>query len=261
MLCDRRLVGGLFSTTPQSRVHREPGRRSHLGRLLVVHRKGELTLPALLFGNVYERFAPLNFAAALASRPRARRRDVHPFRLSGPVGAKMAAVALLSCGRGWSWFGRRRRARPLARILVAYWFATLIGFASTRETWLGNVSSSVFSLTHFSRFFAARVRPFVPIEWAVSEQRTAALKTCGAGLRNRPCGPGRGAHRACGARQVVSTAGRRPNRFGVSQEWFLERWSSSHHCGPVKDANSISRRVLFLGAYLPLTLRPPARLR
>jgi hypothetical protein len=216
-----------------------------------------LGVAAWLFGNVYERVAPLNVAARALDRTLARR-NVQPFTYPTRLG-QWPAVALLLV---WSWmelvWAQAKEPRTLALILVAYIVATLVGCALYgAETWLGNVELfSVLSRT-FSRFSPLELRPFVPEEWAVSGQRSARLRTYGAGLRTDPELPDGGAAFVLTALATVVFDGwSSTNRFGTFQEWFWQRWSFlAHHVSVLQTLSMLAVVVMFVGAYLFVTRR------
>jgi hypothetical protein len=169
------------------------------------------------------------------------------------------AVALLVV---WSWlelvWTQAKDPRTLALILLAYMIATLVGCALYgAETWLGNVELfSVVSRT-FSRFSPLELRPFVPEEWAVSEQRSARLRPYGAGLRTDPALPVGGAAFVLTALATVVFDGwSSTNRFGTFQEWFWKRWSFlANHVSVLQTLSMLAVVVLFVGAYLLVTRR------
>jgi hypothetical protein len=245
------LIGGLFSTTAESQEFIE----NPVDVLAWVDFWVGLGIAAWLVGNVYERVAPLNIAARAVDRALARR-GVQPFPYPARLG-QWPAVALLLV---WSWmelvWAQAKEPRTLALILVAYMIATLVGCALYgSETWLGNVELfSVLSRT-FSRFSPLELRPFVPEEWAVSEQRSARLRTYGAGLRTDPRLPDGGAAFVLAALATVVFDGwSSTNRFATFQEWFWQRWSFlAHHVSVLQTLSLLAVVVLFVGAYLLVT--------
>jgi hypothetical protein len=247
------LVGGLFSTTAQSQEFIE----NPVDVLTWVDFWVGLGIAAWLIGNVYERVAPLNVAARAVDRVLARR-GVQPLPYPARLG-QWPAVALLLV---WSWlelvWAQAKEPRTLALILLAYMIATLVGCALYgAETWLGNVELfSVLSRT-FSRFSPLELRPFVPEEWAVSEQRSARLRPYGAGLRTDPSLPDGGAAFVLTALATVVFDGwSSTNRFATFQEWFWQRWSFlAHHVAVLQTLSMLAVVVLFVAAYLLVTRR------
>lgn len=245
------LAGGLFSTTAQSQEFLE----NPVDVLTWVDFWVGLGIAAWLVGNVYERVAPLNVAARALDRALARG-GVQPFPYPVRLG-QWPAVGLLLV---WSWmelvWAQAKEPRTLALILIAYMVATLVGCALFgAETWLGNVELfSVLSRT-FSRFSPLELRPFVPEEWAVSEQRSARLRPYGAGLRTDPALPDGGAAFVLTALATVVFDGwSSTNRFGTFQEWFWQRWSFlAHHVSVLQTLSMLAVVVLFVGAYLLVT--------
>jgi hypothetical protein len=252
------IIGGLFSTSAQSQEFIE----NPVDVLTWVDFWVGLGIAAWLIGNVYERVAPLNVAARALDRALARR-DVQPFGYPARLG-QWPAVALLLV---WSWmelvWAQAKEPRTLGLILVAYIVATLVGSAVYgAETWLGNVELfSVLSRT-FSRFSPLELRPFVPEEWAVSERRTARLRTYGAGLRTYGAGlrtdpalPDGGAAFVLAALATVVFDGwSSTNRFGTFQQWFWDRWAFlAHHVAVLQTLSMLAVVVLFVGAYLLVT--------
>jgi len=247
------LVGGLFATTSQSQEFIE----NPVDVLTWVDFWVGLGIAAWLVGNVYERVAPLNVAARVLDRALARR-GVQPLAYPVRLG-QWPAVALLLV---WSWlelvWAQAKEPRTLALILLAYMIATLVGCALYgAETWLGNVELfSVLSRT-FSRFSPLELRPFVPEEWAVSEQRSARLRLWGAGLRTDPALPAGGAPFVLTALATVVFDGwSSTDRFATFQEWFWQRWSFlAHHVSVLQTLSMLAVVVLFVGAYLLVTRR------
>jgi hypothetical protein len=251
------LIGGLFSTTAESQEFIE----NPITVLTWVDFWVGLGIAAWFVGNVYERVSPLNVAARALDRVLARRGVqplVYPARL-----AQWPAVALLLV---WSWmeliWAPAKEPRILALILIGYIVATLVGCALYgAEAWLGNVELfSVFSRT-LSRFSPLELRPFVPEEWAVSEQRAARLRPYGAGLRTDPPLPDGGAAFVIAALATVVFDGwSSTDRFATFQEWFWQRWSVlAHHVSILQTLSMLAVVVLFVGAYLLVT-RTHARL-
>jgi hypothetical protein len=112
----------------------------------------------------------------------------------------------------------------------------------------------VFSRT-LSRFSPLELRPFVPEEWAVSEQRTARLRPYGTGLRTDPSLPDGGAAFVIAALATVVFDGwSSTDRFATFQEWFWQRWSFlAHHVSILQTLSMLAVVVLFVGAYLLVT--------
>jgi hypothetical protein len=247
------LIGGLFSTSAESQEFLE----SPVDVLAWVDFWVGLGIAAWLVGNVYERVAPLNVAARALDRALARR-NVQPLPYPSQLG-QWPAVALLLV---WSWmelvWAQAKEPRTLALVLVAYIVATLVGCALYgAEAWLGNVELfSVLSRT-FSRFSPLELRPFVPEEWAASAQRSARLRTYGAGLRTDPPLPDGGAAFVLAALATVVFDGwSSTNRFGTFQEWFWQRWSFlAHHVSVLQTLSMLAVVVVFVGAYLLVTRR------
>ncbi len=245
------LVGGLFATTPQSQEFIE----NPVDVLTWVDFWVGLGIVAWLVGNVYERVAPLNVAARAVDRALARR-GVQPFAYPAWLG-QWPAVALLLV---WSWlelvWAQAKEPRTLALILIAYMVATLAGCALYgAETWLGNVELfSVLSRT-FSRFSPLELRPFVPEEWAVSEERTARVRAYGGGLRTDPALPDGGAAFVLTALATVVFDGwSSTDRFATFQEWFWQRWSFlANHVSVLQTLSMLAVVLLFVGAYLLVT--------
>ncbi len=245
------LIGGLFSTTPQSQEFIE----NPVDVLTWVDFWVGLGIAAWLVGNVYERVAPLNVAARAVDRALARR-EVQPFVYPARLG-QWPAVALLLV---WSWlelvWAQAKEPRTLALILIAYLVATLVGCALYgAETWLGNVELfSVLSRT-FSRFSPLELHPFVPEEWAVSEQRAARVRTYGAGLRTDPALPeGGSAFVLAALATVVFDGWSSTNRFGTFQEWFWQRWSFlANHVSILQTLSMLVVVLVFVGAYVLVT--------
>jgi hypothetical protein len=247
------LIGGLFSTTAQSQEFIE----NPVDVLTWVDFWVGLGIAAWLVGNVYERVAPLNVAARAVDRALARR-GVQPLPYPARLGQWPAVAVLLV----WSWlelvWAQAKEPRTLALILLAYMIATLVGCALYgAETWLGNVELfSVLSRT-FSRFSPLELRPFVPEEWEVSEQRAAHLRPYGAGLRTDPPLPDGGAAFVLTAlASVVFDGWSSTDRFATFQEWFWQRWSFlAHHVAVLQTLSMLAVVVLFVGAYLLVTRR------
>jgi hypothetical protein len=245
------LIGGIFSTTAQSQEFIE----NPVDVLTWVDFWVGLGIAAWLVGDVYERVSPLNVAARTLDRALARR-NVQPFAYPARLG-QWPAVGLLLV---WSWlelvWAQAKEPRTLALILIAYIVATLVGCALYgAETWLGNVELfSVLSRT-FSRFSPLELRPFVPEQWAVSEQRSARLRIYGAGLRTDPALPDGGAAFVLTALATVVYDGwSSTNRFGTFQEWFWQRWSFlAQHVSVLQTLSMFVVVVLFVGAYLLVT--------
>jgi hypothetical protein len=247
------LAGGLFSTSAESQEFIE----NPVDVLTWVDFWVGLGIAAWLVGNVYERVAPLNVAARSLDRALARR-GVQPFSYPARLG-QWPAVALLLV---WSWmelvWAQAKEPRTLALILIAYIVATLVGCAIYgAETWLGNVELfSVLSRT-FSRFSPLELRPFVPEEWAVSEQRSARLRVYGAGLRTDPALPVGGAAFVLTALATVVFDGwSSTDRFATFQEWFWQRWSFlADHVAVLQTVSMIAVVVVFVSSYLLVTRR------
>jgi hypothetical protein len=247
------LVGGLFSTSAQSQEFIE----NPVDVLTWVDFWVGLGIAAWLVGNLYERLAPLNVAARAVDRALARR-GVQPLPYPARLG-QWPAVALLLV---WSWmelvWAQAKEPRTLALILLAYMIATLVGCTLYgAETWLGQVELfSVLSRT-FSRFSPLELRPFVPEEWAVGEQRSARLRPYGAGLRTDPSLPDGGAAFVLTALATVVFDGwSSTDRFATFQEWFWQRWSFlAHHVAVLQTLSMLAVVVLFVAAYLLVTRR------
>jgi hypothetical protein len=247
------LVGGLFSTSAQSQEFIE----NPVDVLTWVDFWVGLGIAAWLVGNLYERLAPLNVAARAVDRALARR-GVQPLPYPASLG-QWPAVALLLV---WSWmelvWAQAKEPRTLALILLAYMIATLVGCTLYgAETWLGQVELfSVLSRT-FSRFSPLELRPFVPEEWAVGEQRSARLRPYGAGLRTDPSLPDGGAAFVLTALATVVFDGwSSTDRFATFQEWFWQRWSFlAHHVAVLQTLSMLAVVVLFVAAYLLVTRR------
>jgi hypothetical protein len=245
------LIGGLFSTTAESQEFIE----NPVTVLTWVDFWVGLGIAAWVVGNVYEHVAPLNVAARALDRALARR-GVQPLAYPARLG-QWPALALLLV---WSWmeliWAQAKEPRILALILIGYIVATLVGCALYgAEAWLGNVELfSVFSRT-LSRFSPLELRPFVPEEWAVSEQRTARLRPYGAGLRTDPPLPDGGAAFVLATLATVVFDGwSSTDRFATFQEWFWQRWSFlAHHVSILQTLSMLVVVVLFVGAYLLVT--------
>ena len=242
------LVGGLFSTTDQSQEFFE----NPVTTLTWVDFWVGLGIVSFLVGDVYERIAPLNVAARALDRALARR-GVQPLRYAARLG-QWPAVALLLV---WSWmelvWPNAKEPRTLALILLSYIIATLVGSALFgAETWLGNVEVfSVFART-LSRFSPLELRPFVPEEWAVAEERRARLRPYGAGLRTDPDLPvGGGAFVLAALATVVFDGWSQTDRFGSFQQWFYDRWSFlAHHVDVLQTLSMLAVVAIFVAAYL-----------
>ena len=245
------LIAGLFSTSTQSQEFIE----NPVTVITWVDFWVGLGLAAWLVGNVYERVAPLNIAARAIDRFLSRR-SVQPFAYPARLGQWPAVVLLL----GWSWleliWPQAKEPRTLALILIAYILATLVGcMLYGAEAWLGNVEVfSVLSRT-LSRFSPLELRPFVPEEWVVSEERTARLRPYGAGLRTDPSLPTAGAAFVLTALATVVFDGwSQTDRFASIQEWFWERWSYlAHHVLVLQSLSMLAVVAAFVGAYLLVT--------
>jgi len=223
------LAGGLFSTTQQSTEFFE----NPVTLLTWVDFWVGLGIVSWLVGNVWERVSPLNIAARALDRALAIR-EIQPLAYPAWLGQRPAVALLLV----WSWleliWGPAKDPRTLSLLLVGYMIATLAGSAVFgAEAWLGNVELfSVLSRT-FSRFSPLELRPFVPEEWAVSEQRSARLRPYGAGLRTDPALPdGGSAFVLTALATVVFDGWSSTDRFGTFQEWFWRRWSSRLAASP-----------------------------
>jgi hypothetical protein len=242
------LIGGIFPTNAQSQEFFE----NPVTELTWVDFWVGLGIVSWLVGNVYERVAPLNVAARALDRMLARQ-EVHPLRYPEWLG-QWPAVALLLA---WSWmelvWANAKEPRTLALILLAYMIATLVGCALFgAETWLGNVELfSVFART-LSRFSPLELRPFVPEQWAVANERSARLRTYGAGLRTDPTLPvGGGAFVVTTLATVVFDGWSQTDRFGSFQEWFWQRWSYlAHHVDVLQTLSLLAVVGLFVLAYL-----------
>lgn len=250
------LIGGIFPSNAQSQEFFE----NPVTELTWVDFWVGLGIVSWLVGNVYERVAPLNVAARALDRMLARQ-EVHPLRYPEWLG-QWPAVALLLV---WSWmelvWANAKEPRTLALILLAYMIATLVGCALFgAETWLGNVELfSVFART-LSRFSPLELRPFVPEHWAVANERSARLRTYGAGLRTDPALPvGGGAFVVTTLATVVFDGWSQTDRFGSFQEWFWQRWSYlAHHVDVLQTLSLLAVVGLFVLAYL-LVARSGAR--
>lgn len=250
------LIGGIFPTNAQSQEFFE----NPVTELTWVDFWVGLGIVSWLVGNVYERVAPLNVAARALDRMLARQ-EVHPLRYPEWLG-QWPAVALLLV---WSWmelvWANAKEPRTLALMLLAYMIATLVGCALFgAETWLGNVELfSVFART-LSRFSPLELRPFVPEHWAVANERSARLRTYGAGLRTDPALPvGGGAFVVTTLATVVFDGWSQTDRFGSFQEWFWQRWSYlAHHVDVLQTLSLLAVVGLFVLAYL-LVARSGAR--
>jgi hypothetical protein len=153
-------------------------------------------------------------------------------------------------------WAQAKEPRTLALILVAYIVVTLVGCALYgAEAWLGNVELFSVLSRSFSRFSPLELRPFVPEEWAVSEQRSARLRFFGAGLRTDPSLPDGGAAFVLTALATVVFDGwSQTNRFGSFQQWFWQRWSFlAQHVSVLQTLSLLAVVVLFVGAYLLVT--------
>ena len=245
------LIGGIFPTNAQSQEFFE----NPVTELTWVDFWVGLGIVSWLVGNVYERVAPLNVAARALDRMLARQ-EVHPLRYPEWLG-QWPAIALLLV---WSWmelvWANAKEPRTLALILLAYMIATLVGCALFgAETWLGNVELfSVFART-LSRFSPLELRPFVPEQWAVANERSARLRTYGAGLRTDPTLPvGGGAFVVTTLATVVFDGWSQTDRFGSFQEWFWQRWSYlAHHVDVLQTLSLLAVVGLFVLAYLLVT--------
>ncbi|HEX7625809.1 MAG TPA: hypothetical protein VF379_02060 [Gaiellaceae bacterium] len=245
------LIGGIFPTNAQSQEFFE----NPVTELTWVDFWVGLGIVSWLVGNVYERVAPLNVAARALDRMLARE-EVHPLRYPEWLG-QWPAIALLLV---WSWmelvWANAKEPRTLALILLAYMIATLVGCALFgAETWLGNVELfSVFART-LSRFSPLELRPFVPEQWAVANERSARLRTYGAGLRTDPTLPvGGGAFVVTTLATVVFDGWSQTDRFGSFQEWFWQRWSYlAHHVDVLQTLSLLAVVGLFVLAYLLVT--------
>ncbi len=250
------LIGGIFPSNAQSQEFFE----NPVTELTWVDFWVGLGIVSWLVGNVYERVAPLNVAARALDRMLARQ-EVHPLRYPEWLG-QWPAVALLLV---WSWmelvWANAKEPRTLALILLAYMIATLVGCALFgAETWLGNVELfSVFART-LSRFSPLELCPFVPEHWAVANERSARLRTYGAGLRTDPVLPvGGGAFVVTTLATVVFDGWSQTDRFGSFQEWFWQRWSYlAHHVDVLQTLSLLAVVGLFVLAYL-LVARSGAR--
>ncbi|HET7450608.1 MAG TPA: hypothetical protein VFJ78_08410 [Gaiellaceae bacterium] len=248
LLVAEALLGGLFSTTDQSQEFFE----NPVTTLTWVDFWIGLGIVSFLVGNVYERIAPLNVAARALDRALARR-SVQPFAYPARLG-QWPAVALLVV---WSWlelvWPNAKEPRTLALVLLAYIVATLVGSALYgAETWLGNVELfSVFART-LSRFSPLELRPFVPEEWAVSDERRARVRPYGAGLRTDPDLPvGGGAFVLTALATVVFDGWSQTDRFGSFQQWFYDRWSFlAHHVDVLQTLSMLAVVAIFVVAYL-----------
>ncbi len=245
------LFAGLFATTDQSHEFIE----NPVTVLTWVDFWVGLGLAAWLVGNVYERVAPLNAAARAVDRALARR-GVEPLAYPARLG-QWPAVALLLV---WSWmeliWAQAKDPQTLALLLLAYMAVTLLGAAVYgAETWLGNVELfSVFSRT-LSRFSPLELRPFVPEEWAVREERSVRLRPYGAGLHTDPPLANGGAALVLTALATVVFDGwSQTDRFATLQEWFWLRWSFlAEHVDVLQTLSMLAVVVLFVGAYLAVT--------
>lgn len=245
------LAGGILSTTTQSQEFLE----NPVTVLTWVDFWVGAGIAAWLIGNVYERVAPLNVAARALDTTLARA-GVQPLPYPARLAQWPAVVLLLV----WSWlelvWTQAKDPRTLGLILLAYIVATLAGCAVYgAEAWLGNVELfSVLSRT-LSRFSPLELRPFVPEEWAVSDERSARLRPYGAGLRTDPSLPGGGAAFVLTALATVVFDGwSSTNRFGSFQEWFWQRWSFlAHHTAVLQTLSMLAVVMLFVGAYLLVT--------
>ncbi|MDX6476306.1 MAG: hypothetical protein QOH95_1817 [Gaiellaceae bacterium] len=245
------LAGGLFSTTAESQEFIE----NPVTVVTWVDFWVGLGIAAWLLGNVYERVAPLNVAARALDRVLAAR-GVQPLAYPARLG-QWPAVGLLLV---WSWmeliWGPAKEPRSLALFLIAYMVATLVGCALYgAEVWLGNVELfSVLSRT-LSRFSPLELRPFVPEEWAVSDERSARLRPYAAGLRTDPLLPDGGAAFVLAALATVVFDGwSQTDRFASFQQWFWERWSFlADHVAVLQTLSMLAVVLLFVGAYLVVT--------
>lgn len=252
------LAGGLFATSAQSQEFIE----NPVDVLTWVDLWVGLGIAAWLVGNVYERVAPLNVGGRALDRALARR-GIQPLPYPERLG-QWPAVGLLLL---WSWlelvWAQAKEPRTLALFLVAYIVATLVGCAFYgAETWLGNVEFfSVLSRT-FSRFSPLELRPFVPEEWAVSEERSARLRLYGAGLRTDPELPNGGSAFVLTALATVVFDGwSSTDRFATFQEWFWQRWSFlANHVDVLQTLSMLALVVLFVVAYMLVTRGQARRL-
>jgi hypothetical protein len=246
-------AGGLFSTTEQSTEFFE----NPVTLLTWVDFWVGLGIVSWLVGNVWERVSPLNIAARAVDRALAVR-GVQPLAYPESLGQRPAVALLLV----WSWleliWGPAKEPRTLALLLVGYIVATLAGSAVYgAETWLGNVELfSVFART-LSRFSPLELRPFVPEEWAAADptERTARLRTYGAGLRTDPALPvAGGAFVLTTLATVVFDGWSQTDRFGSLQQWFYDRWSFlAAHVDVLQTLSMIAVVVAFIAAYLLVT--------
>jgi hypothetical protein len=242
------LLGGLISTTDESQEFFE----NPVTTLTWVDFWIGLGIISFLVGNVYERIAPLNVVARALDRTLARR-NVEPFRYPVRLG-QWPAVALLLV---WSWlelvWPNAKEPRTLALILLTYVVATLVGSAFYgAEAWLGNVEVfSVFART-LSRFSPLELRPFVPEDWAVSDERRARLRPYGAGLRTDPDLPvAGGAFVLATLATVVFDGWSQTDRFGSFQQWFYDRWSFlAHHVDVLQTLSLLAVVAIFVVAFL-----------
>lgn len=252
------LIGGLFSTTDQSREFLE----NPITTVTWVDFWVGLGIVSWLIGDVWEHVSPVNAAARAIDR-RLARAQVEPLGYPASLG-QWPAVALLFA---WSWmelvWPNAKEPRTLALILVAYVVATLAGCALFgAEAWLGNVELfSVFART-LSRFSPLELRPFSPEEWAgtAPAERSARLRLWGAGLRTDPRLPvGGGAFVLATLATVVYDGWSQTTRFGSIQHWFWARWAFLlHHPQVLRTLSMLAVVVIFVGAYLLVARRRAA---
>jgi hypothetical protein len=249
------LIGGLFSTTDQSREFLE----NPITVVTWIDFWVGLGIFSWLVGDLWEHLSPVNALGRVVDRALARA-EVQPFAYPARLGQWPAVTLLLV----WSWmelvWPNAKEPRTLALILVGYAVATLVGCAVFgAEAWLGNVELfSVFART-LSRFSPLELRPFSPEEWAGTppEGRTARLRLYGSGLRTDPRLPaGGGAFVLATLATVVYDGWSQTTRFASVQHWFWARWTFLlHHPEVLRTLSLVAVVAIFVAAYLLVTRR------